>query len=103
MYLENRKKHPIKSLNPHVDNYVDSLQISPGRDNTNLSLSGTLKKGTGMIMEKMMNTKTQEHTFTKKIGQTVYIVRYHFNENAKESMQEKINRMLKTEVSRKVV
>lgn len=56
-----------------------------------------------MIMEKMMNTKTQEHTFTKKIGQTVYIVRYHFNENAKESMQEKINRMLKTEVSRKVV
>lgn len=58
MYLENRKKHPIKSLNPHVDNYVDSLQISPGRDNTNLSLSGTLKKGTGMIMEKMMNTKT---------------------------------------------
>lgn len=56
-----------------------------------------------MIMEKMMNTKTQEHTFTKKIGQTVYVVRYHFNENAKESMQEKINQMLKTEVSREVV
>lgn len=44
-----------------------------------------------------------QHTFTKKIGQTVYVVRYHFNENAKESMQEKINRMLKTEVSREVV
>ena len=56
-----------------------------------------------MIVEKMMNTATQGHTFTKKIGQTVYVVRYHFNENAKESMQEKINRMLKTEVSRKVV
>lgn len=28
MYLENRKKHPIRSLNPHVDNYVDSLQIN---------------------------------------------------------------------------
>ena len=55
-----------------------------------------------MIMEKMMNTKTQEHTFTKKIGQTVYVVRHHFNENAKESM-EKINQMLKTEVSREVV
>ncbi|WP_270609306.1 transposon-encoded TnpW family protein [Blautia massiliensis (ex Durand et al. 2017)] len=37
------------------------------------------------------------------MGQTVYVVRYHFNENAKESMQEKINRMLKTEVSREVV
>ena len=101
--MEDRRKHPIRSLKTHVDICVDSLQISPGRDNTNLSLSGTLKKGTGMIMEKMMNTKTQEHTFTKKIGQTVYVVRYHFNENAKESMQEKINRMLKTEVSRKVV
>ena len=45
-------------------------------------------------MEKMMNTKTEGNTFTKKIGQTVYVVRYHFNENAKETMQEKINRML---------
>lgn len=51
-------------------------------------------------MEKMMNTATQGHTFTKKIGQTVYVVRYHFNEDAKETMQEKINRMLVTEASR---
>lgn len=51
-------------------------------------------------MEKMMNTETQGYTFTKKIGQTVYVVRYHFNEDAKETMQEKINRMLMTEVSR---
>ena len=42
-------------------------------------------------MEKMMNTKTEGNTFTKKIGQTVYVVRYHFNEDAKETMQEKIN------------
>ena len=55
-------------------------------------------------MEKMMNTKTEGNTFTKKIGQTaVYVVRYHFNENAKETMQEKINRMLVTEASRQVV
>ena len=52
-----------------------------------------------MIMEKMMNTATQGHTFTKKIGHTVYVVRYHFNEDAKETMQEKINRMLVTEAS----
>ena len=43
-------------------------------------------------MEKMMNKKTEGNTFTKKIGQTVYVVRYHFNEDAKETMQEKINR-----------
>lgn len=53
--------------------------------------------------EKMMNTKTEGNTFTKKIGQTVYVVRYHFNENAKETMQEKINRMLVTEASRQAV
>ena len=51
-----------------------------------------------MIVEKMMNTAIQGHTFTKKIGQTVYVVRYHFNEDAKETMQEKINRMLVIEV-----
>ena len=53
-----------------------------------------------MIMEKMMNTKAERNTFTKKIGQTVYIVRYYFNEEAKETLQEKINRMLVTEASR---
>ena len=51
----------------------------------------------------LMNTKTEGNTFTKKIGQTVYVVRYHFNENAKETMQEKINRMLVTEASRQAV
>ena len=52
---------------------------------------------------KMMNKKTEGNTFTKKIGQTVYVVRYHFNEDAKETMQEKINRMLVTEASRKAM
>ncbi len=56
-----------------------------------------------MIMEKMMNTKTEKNIFTKKIGQTVYVVRYHFNEDATETMQEKINRMLVTEASRMAV
>ena len=41
-----------------------------------------------------MHTKTEGNTFTKEIGQTVYGVRYYFNEDAKETMQEKINRML---------
>ena len=39
-----------------------------------------------MIMEKMMNKKTEGNTFTKKIGQTVYVVRYHFNEDANPMM-----------------
>ena len=48
-------------------------------------------------------TKTEGNTFTKKIGQTVYVVRYHFNEDAKETMQEKIKRMPVTEASRMAV
>lgn len=56
-----------------------------------------------MIMEKMMNTKTEGNTFTKKIGQKVYVVRYHFNEDAKETMQDKNNWMMVTEASRMAV
>lgn len=50
-----------------------------------------------------MNTKAERNTFTKKSGQTVYIVRYYFSEEAKKTMQEKINRMLVTEASRQAV
>ncbi len=50
------------------------------------------------IMNKTMDTKTESNTFTKKIGQTTYVVRFHYGENAKETMQEKIIRMLKNEV-----
>lgn len=39
-----------------------------------------------------------EHIY-KENCQTVYVVRYHFNEDAKETMQEKINRMLVIEVN----
>ena len=42
-------------------------------------------------MEKMMNKKTEGNTFTKKIGQTVYVVRYHFNEDAKEVIRKSID------------
>ena len=38
-----------------------------------------------------MNTKTEGNTFTKKIGQTVYVVRYHFNEDASAIMYFGIN------------
>lgn len=44
-----------------------------------------------------MEKTTNENTFTNKIGRTVYVVRYYFNEDAKETMQEKINRMLVNE------
>lgn len=51
-------------------------------------------------MNKTIDMKTESNTFTKRIGQTTYVVRFHYNENAKETMQEKINRMLRIEVGR---
>ena len=51
-------------------------------------------------MGQVMNSKTETNTFTKRIGQTTYVVRFHYNENAGETMQEKINRMLVNEVNR---
>ena len=50
------------------------------------------------LMGQVMNSKTESNTFTKRIGQTTYVVRFHYNENARETMQEKINRMLVNEV-----
>lgn len=51
-------------------------------------------------MEQIMNPRTESNTFTKKIGQTTYVVRFHYSDDAKETMQEKINRMLVNEASR---
>lgn len=34
----------------------------------------------------------------KKIGKTTYVVRVHFSETSKETMSDKIKRMLKNEV-----
>ena len=51
-------------------------------------------------MGQVLNPKTENNTFTKKIGQTTYVVRFHYSENARETMQEKINRMLVNEVNR---
>ena len=37
-------------------------------------------------------------TVRKQIGKTTYIVRIHFSETAKETMEDKIKRMLRDEV-----
>ena len=77
------------------------------------TVAGILKKRE--YLGHTVNFKTRKHfkdkkshyvsedTFTKKIGQTVYIVRYYFYEEAKKTMQEKINRMLVTEASRQEI
>ena len=41
---------------------------------------------------------TAQPTFRKTIDKTTYVVRVHVNENAKETMADKIKRMLREEV-----
>lgn len=39
----------------------------------------------------------------KTIGKTTYLVRVHFNENARENMQDKINRLIVGDIKQKAV
>ena len=51
----------------------------------------------------MNNTATNTATcptVRTQIGKTTYIVRVHFSETAKETMEDKIKRMLREEVRR---
>ena len=44
-------------------------------------------------------TKTEQPDFVKRIGKTIYKVNVHFSTTNKETMSDKIIRMLKSEVS----
>ncbi len=43
------------------------------------------------------NTVQTAPAFRKKIGQTTYLVRVHFKEDSKETLEDKIKRMLREE------
>ena len=46
------------------------------------------------------NAKHTQPCFRKTIDKTTYVVRVHFNENAKETMADKIKRLLREEVAK---
>jgi hypothetical protein len=55
-----------------------------------------------MIMNSDKTTtapKTEQPDFVKRIGKTTYKVKVHFNPNSRETMSDKIIRMLRNEVS----
>jgi hypothetical protein len=50
-------------------------------------------------LQRQTKTATKDApTFRKQIGKTTYIVRVHFSETARETLQEKIERMIRDEV-----
>ena len=40
-----------------------------------------------------------QHCFCKVIGNTTYVVRVHFSETAKETLEDKIKRLVREEVT----
>jgi len=46
-------------------------------------------------------TATETHTFTRRIGPTVYRVSVHFSRTSNETMNDKINRLVKNDFSGK--
>ena len=51
-----------------------------------------------MIFQEPMTSLNPVFTVGQQIGKTTYIVRVHFSETAKETMEDKIKRMLREEV-----
>jgi len=45
-------------------------------------------------------TKAEQPDFVKRIGKTTYRVKVHFNPNSRETMSDKIIRMLRNEVKK---
>ena len=56
----------------------------------------------GFSMTDTANTMKTEPcpTFKRKIGKTTYVVRVHFSQTSKETMEDKIKRLLREEVRR---
>ncbi|MGI6744539.1 MAG: transposon-encoded TnpW family protein [Eubacteriales bacterium] len=51
------------------------------------------------ISEQERVSETDTDFFIKKIGRTTYKVKVHFSETSKETMEDKIKRMLRKEAS----
>ena len=52
-----------------------------------------------MATEKTMTLKTEQPDFVKKIGKTTYRVKVHFSKTSKETMSDKIKKLLRNEAS----
>lgn len=93
-YLKMVVKYKICKAGEHLELYNQVLFF-----NDDIQLMRWAGKEIYGSKEKM-NPEIENNTFTKRIGQTTYVVRFHYSENARETMQEKINRMLVNEVNR---
>lgn len=47
-----------------------------------------------------MKNNTRENTFTKKIGRGIYKVNVYFNENSRESFDDKLLRLIKNDIAK---
>ncbi|WP_291432282.1 transposon-encoded TnpW family protein [Abiotrophia sp.] len=60
-----------------------------------------IQKRKGEFMEELKNTDKKSISTKRKIGKTTYEVVVHFDENATETMQDKLTRIMLRELRRK--
>ena len=51
-----------------------------------------------MIRREKENTPLEPHRLTKRIGSTVYEVNVHFSQDARETMDDKIMRIIRNDI-----
>jgi len=61
-----------------------------------------IQKRKGEFMEELKNTDKKGISTKRKIGKTTYEVVVHFNENATETMQDKLTRIMLRKLHRKL-
>lgn len=83
--IDRLDKYPTATGGPSGKGVYDPM------NNAKTSPNMTATAATG---EKSENAPT----LVKKIGKTTYVVRVHFSETSKETMSDKIKRMLKNEI-----
>ena len=72
-----------------------SVVVARCREIESLPYRALTKKENKQMENKKTNTPV---ALRKQIGGTTYVVRVHFNEDAKESMKDKIKRLIANEV-----
>ena len=81
-------------MNSELQDTQPSMTVEEVRGSLDLTDNGAIKNS----MNNTATNSTPCPTVRKQIGKTTYIVRVHFSQTAKETMEDKIKRLLREEV-----
>lgn len=102
--MENLENANRKETSSAIDDGATEVMESDEMPKPAQDLHSDLKNQSGQestpiqTLETVLSDEPDAPALIKKIGKTTYIARIHFSEDATETMEEKIKRMLKEEV-----